>query len=222
MSGREDVPAVHDRVAAAAESHFADDATGHGTDHLWRVYRLGRRLADAEGADFAVVGAAALVHDLHRVRGEGFVHPRETLTTVREILETADFPAAEREAVCQCVEHHEEYEFAAGSAIEHDPTLEERVLRDADNLDALGAIGVARAIAFGVRHDQRLYDPDRAIDDSYDRAKRDNAVIQHMHEKLLRLPGAMETETGRALAADRAAFVETFVETFEAEWRGER
>lgn len=221
MIDEEPIPDVHRAVAREAESHFAADDTGHGMDHLWRVYRLGRRLADAEGADFAVVGAAALVHDLHRLRGEGFVHPRETLPEVREILEAAGFPESKRGHVCHCVEHHEEYEFAANSAIDHEVTLEERVLRDADNLDALGAIGVARAITFGVRHDEQLYDPDREIDATYDREKRDNTVIQHFHEKLLRLPAAIETETGRAIADERAAFVETFAERFEAEWRGE-
>lgn len=222
MTLRQDVPRAHERIAAAAEPHFAGDGTGHAMDHLWRVYRLGRRLATAEGADFEIVGAAALLHDLHRVRGEEFVHPGETLPTVRSILEEAGFPESKHEAVCHCVEHHEEYEFAADSAIEHEPTNEERVLRDADNLDALGAIGVARAITFGVQHDQRLYDPDRTIGETYDRTKRDNTVLQHMHEKLLRLPDAMETETGRALATERAAFVEQFVEAFEAEWRGEQ
>jgi uncharacterized protein len=66
-----------------------------------------------------------------------------------------------------------------------------------------------------------MYDPDREARDSYDRNDRDNTVIQHAREKLLRLPEAMETEPGRELAAERAAFVREFVERFEAEWRGD-
>lgn len=218
----EDVPPVHERVAEAAHDHFEDDATGHDVNHLWRVYRLGRRLADAEGADFDVVGAAALVHDLHRVRGEGFVHPRETVPEIRDILTEADFPHEKRNAVCHCVEHHEEYEFATDCALDHDPTVEERVLRDADNLDALGAIGLGRAFTFGAHHGKGLYDPESEIAENYDREKWDDTVIQHAHEKLLRLPAAMETEAGRKLAEERADFVEDFVAQFEAEWRGER
>lgn len=218
----ENVPPVHERVADAAHHSFETDATGHDVDHLWRVYRLGRRLADAEEADFEVVGAAALVHDLHRVRGEGFVHPRETIPEIRDVLVEANFPDEKHNAVCHCVEYHEEYEFATECSLDHVPTTEERVLRDADNLDALGAIGLARTFTFGAHHGQGLYDPDREVDDAYDRENRDNTVIQHVHEKLLRLPDAMETDTGRVLAADRAAFIKRFVEQFEAEWCGER
>ncbi|QLH83291.1 HD domain-containing protein [Halosimplex pelagicum] len=217
----DDVPAVHERVADEAREHFDGDDTGHDMAHAWRVYRLGRRLAAAESADFAVVGAAALVHDLHRLRGEGFTHPRETLPEVRAILDAADFPADGREAVCHCVAHHEEYDFAERTDLDHDPTAEERVLRDADNLDALGAVGVGRAFTFGAHHGQGMHDPDREVRDSYDRGDRDNTVVQHAREKLLRLPEAMETDAGRELAAERAAFVETFVDRFEAEWRGD-
>ncbi|MFB6150167.1 MAG: HD domain-containing protein [Haloarculaceae archaeon] len=212
---------AHARIAAAVRSRFDGDASGHDMSHAWRVYRLGRRLAAAEDADFSVVGAAALVHDLHRVRGDGFTHPRETLPAVREILAGADFPG-DRDAVCHCVAHHEEYDFAAETSLDHEPTVEERALRDADNLDALGAVGLGRAFMFGARQGQQMYDPEREYGDSYDRTDWDNTVVQHVHEKLLRLPDAMETDAGRDLAADRAAFVERFVEQFEAEWRGDR
>ncbi|WP_123533784.1 HD domain-containing protein [Halosimplex salinum] len=218
----ENVPAVHQRVAAAARDRFDGDDTGHDMAHAWRVYRLGRRLAEHEGADFTVVGAAALVHDLHRLRGEGFTHPRETLPEVRDLLDAAEFPEERRDAVCHCVAHHEEYDFAERTDLDHAPTVEERVLRDADNLDALGAVGLGRAFTFGAHHGQGMHDPERAVRETYDRSDRDNTVIQHVREKLLRLPDAMETEAGRDLAAERAAFVETFVERFEAEWRGER
>ncbi|WP_436929145.1 HD domain-containing protein [Halosimplex halobium] len=217
----DDVPAVHERVAEEARDHFAGDETGHDMAHAWRVYRLGRRLAAETGADTTVVGAAALVHDLHRLRGEGFTHPKETLPEVRTILADAEFPGDRREAVCHCVAHHEEYDFAERTDLDREPTPEERVLRDADNLDALGAVGIGRAFTFGAHHGQGMYDPGREARDSYDRNDRDNTVIQHAREKLLRLPEAMETEPGRELAAERAAFVREFVERFEGEWRGD-
>lgn len=217
----DDVPAVHERVAAEAREHFAGEDTGHDMAHAWRVYRLGRRLADATGAEFTVVGAAALVHDLHRLRGEGFTHPRETLPEVRALLADADFPTDRRDPVCHCVEHHEEYDFAETTALDNASTTEERVLRDADNLDALGAVGVGRAFTFGAHHGQKMYDPDRAVRETYDRDDRDNTVVQHAREKLLRLPDAMETDLGRELAADRATVLESFVDRFEAEWCGD-
>lgn len=217
----DDVLPVHEPIASEARQRFADDDTGHDVAHARRVYRLARQLTGTEGGDFTVVGAAALVHDLHRLGGEEFVHPRETLPEVRSVLAAASFPERKRPAVCHCVEYHEEYDFAAETDLDHEPTIEERILRDADNLDAMGAIGVARAVQFGARHGRRLYDPDDEAADTYDRAKRDKTIVQHLREKILRLPEAMETGTGRELAADRATFVESFVERIEAEHRGD-
>jgi uncharacterized protein len=209
--------------------HLGGDDSGHDLQHLWRVNRLGTRIAEAEDADPAVVGAAALVHDLHRVRGDGFTHPEETVPEIREILADAGVPDSLHDPVCHCVAVHEEYDF------EDDPrtaeTLEADVLQDADNLDAIGAVGVARAFQFGGAHGNRMWDPERPLpgeDEAYEKdAGVDNddddhgSTFHHVHAKLLRLHENMNTEAGREIAAGRHAFLEEFAERFEAEWRGE-
>lgn len=96
------VDEVRDRLAA--------DSTGHDVAHARRVFRLGMRLARAEGADPEVVGAAALTHDLHRVMGDG-VHPEESLSAVKAVLERVGFPREKVPDVLHCVEVHDEYEF---------------------------------------------------------------------------------------------------------------
>lgn len=211
-------------VAAETEPHLDGDPV-HDLHHSWRVCRLGVRIAEAEGADAEVVGAAAITHDLHRVSGpdDAFVHPRETVPTVESILGAAGFPEEKVPAVCHCVAVHEEYDF------EDDPaeaeTLEAEVVQDADNLDALGAVGLARAFAFSGAHGNPLWRPDRdggPVGPYVKRGRADDAsTLRHVREKLLRLPETINTETGREIAAERHAFLEGFVERFEAEWRGE-
>jgi uncharacterized protein len=224
MSGSEQ--SLFDRVAAEMAAHLDGDSSGHDMHHAWRVNRLGVRIAEAEGANPRVVGVAGLVHDLHRVRGDGFTHPEETIPEVREILADAAVPDAMRDPVCHCVAVHEEYGF------EDDPmaaeTVEADVLQDADNLDAIGAVGVARAFQFGGAHGNLLWDPDRPLpdDDPYEKdAGIDDdepaSTYHHFHAKLLRLHENMNTETGREIAAERHAFLEAFADRFEKEWYGE-
>ncbi|WP_336035552.1 HD domain-containing protein [Halobacterium yunchengense] len=216
-----------DRVAAEVAAHFDGDSSGHDLQHAWRVNRLGVRIADAEGADSRVVGVAAVVHDLHRVRGDGFTHPEETIPEIREILADADVPAGIRDPVCHCVAVHEEYGFEDDPAAAE--TLEAEVLQDADNLDAIGAVGVARAFQFGGAHGNLLWDPDRPLPDRDDAYRKDGhddhdgpaSTYHHFHAKLLRLRENMNTETGREIAAARHAILEEFAERFEREWYGE-
>ena len=211
-------------IAAETEPHLDGDPV-HDLHHAWRVCRLGVRIAGAEGADAEVVGAAAIVHDLHRVSGpeDRFVHPRETIPTVESILAAADFPAAKVADVCHCVAVHEEYDFEDDPAAAE--TIEAEVLQDADNLDAIGAVGLARAFAFSGAHGNPLWRPDgdgEPVGPYVKRGREDDAsTIRHVREKLLRLRETMNTETGQEVAEERHAFLEAFVERFQREWRGE-
>ena len=190
----------------------------HDVHHARRVCRLGVHVAEAEGADAEVVGAAAIVHDLHRVRdGDAFVHPRETIPEVESILAAAGFPQEKVAAVCHCVAVHEEYAFEADP--EAAETIEAEVLQDADNLDAIGAVGLARAFAYSGAHGNPLWRPDRDDEPvgAYEKLgpADDASTIRHVREKLLRLRETMSTETGREMAAARHAFLESFGERFE-------
>ncbi|WP_049925435.1 HD domain-containing protein [Halopiger goleimassiliensis] len=216
--------ALFGAIAERMAEQLALDSSGHDVHHAWRVFSLGRRMADEEGADGLIVGAAALTHDLHRVvGGEEFVHPRETLPTVREILDDAGVPAAHVEEVCHCVAVHEEYGFDYGHGDERGAdTLEAAVLQDADNLDAIGAVGIARAFAFGGAHGHPLWDRDPApawVD--WEADETGDSTLEHFEEKLLHLREDMNTETGRRIAERRHEFLVTFRDRFEREWFGE-
>ena len=197
----------------ATETHewLVEDASGHDFDHAWRVFTLGVRIAESESADIEVVGAAALVHDLHRSMcdpGE-YVHPEESLEEVRAILERADFPHEKVDEVCHCVAVHDEYDFRGDP--DRAETLEARVLRDADNLDAIGAVGIARNFAFTGLAGNPLWDP----------SGEEYSGVGHCYDKLLALKDEMHTEMGQELAQGRHEYLEAFVERFEREWSGE-
>ncbi|PSP15669.1 hypothetical protein BRC62_06895, partial [Halobacteriales archaeon QH_10_67_13] len=144
-------------VAAAIRSHYAEDSSGHDMAHVWRVFRLTQRFAEELGADRTVVGCAALVHDLHRVLEDGTGRdPAETTAEVARALERAGVDDETVGAVTHCVAVHDELALRG-----EDPapeTGEAEILRDADNLDAMGAIGIARAFAFGGAHGLSLWD----------------------------------------------------------------
>lgn len=198
--------AIADRVA----DHLATDSSGHDLDHVWRVFRLGTQFAAELDADVEVVGAAALTHDLHRVRGEGGgVDPAETTDEVREILAAVDFPAGKIPAVTHCVAVHDEYEYAGMDRPAE--SVEAEILRDADNLDAIGAIGIGRTFMYGASHGTPMWDPDGV----------EYSQLYHFEDKLLRLVDEMNTAPARRLAEGRHAFTREFFEQFREEWHGE-
>lgn len=208
----DDVDSIFEAVAAEVDDWLGDDATGHDLAHGWRVLHSAMELADAHPeADREVLGAAALVHDVHRAMGAEageYVHPEDSLEEVSTVLEAAGFPEAKREAVLHCVALHEEYEYRGdrrdGDRIEVD------LLRDADNLDAMGAVGVARCFAYSGAHDRPMWTPD----------SEEPSAIDHFEEKLLNLREEMHTDAAREVAESRHDFLETFLERFEAEWYG--
>lgn len=202
-------PAVAREMAVTLDG----DSSGHDLAHAWRVFRLGRSIAAEEDADPHVVSLAALVHDRHRVvNGTEFVHPEATLDDVAEILSAAGVTDGTTiEAVQHCVAVHDDYEYRGDPG--RPETIEAAVLQDADNLDALGAVGIGRCFAFGGDRGLSLWRPG---DDEQP------CVLGHFDEKLYRLVGECNTETAREIAAERTAFLEEFAERFRAEWRGER
>lgn len=203
-------PARMRSIASEVRRYLDDDSSGHDMHHAWRVFMLGTRLARETGADEAVVQAAALTHDLHRTMGDPgeYIPPETSLPDVRAILEEAGCPEPVVSAVLHCVAVHDTYAYRG---LERPPeTVEAEVLRDADNLDAMGAVGIARTFAFTGIVGNPLWEP---TGEGY-------SGLGHFEDKLLRLVDELHTEPARALAEERHAFLETFVDRFEAEWFG--
>jgi uncharacterized protein len=153
----------HRRILEEVEDEMALDDTGHDVHHLQRVYNLGMKIADKEGGDTDVIGAACLTHDIHRVMGDGeFVSPKDSLQRVESILNAANYDEDKIDEVLYCVEVHEEYVFEENP--ERADSLEAEIVQDADNLDAMGAVGIGRTFKFAGAHGNPMWRPEREYD----------------------------------------------------------
>lgn len=191
---------------------FHDPA--HGWEHVGRVYHLALRIAAEEGADTLITGTAALLHDIGRlVHKKGVHHARLSVEESRDILARYPFTPEQVEAILHAIEAHS---FSQGVEAR---TLEARVLRDADRLDALGAIGILRWAITGTlkgKPETRNYHPDdpfgerRALNDKLYR-------LDHFFAKLLKLEEGISTTTGRAIARRRTDYMRGYLQEFKAE-----
>jgi uncharacterized protein len=213
-----------DSLIASTEDYVKDrlpiDATGHDWHHVFRVRRHALRIAEAEGADRLIVDLAALLHDIadHKFHGgDETAGPR----AARQWLERQAAPAELVDEVCQIIER---LSFKGAGVAAESLSLAGQCVQDADRLDALGAIGIARAFAYGGHKDRPLHDPQASpeMHTSFAAYKKGSGpTLNHFYEKLLLLKDRMNTATGRKLAEPRHAFLEEFVRRFRKEWEAE-
>jgi uncharacterized protein len=201
----------------AARTHYRAADSAHDFDHVLRVLRLAYRIAEAEGAELETVHDAALLHDVGRARArsEGLDHAVVGAEMAHKIL--AGQESQHVNAVAETIRTHR---YRSGS---RPTTLEAKVLFDADKLDAIGAIGVARAYALGGARGQRLWAPLNDVSELLDRGDEPDAHTP-VHEyavKLVRLRDILYTRTGRELAEARHRFMVAFFEQLGREVRGE-
>ena len=213
----------HDAILAEAVAFAREVLTGESSGHDWwhiaRVRALAHTIAMAEQADTFVCELAALLHDIAdpKIAGDW----ESGLARVRGWLVAHDVSAAEREHVLDIIAS---ISFAGGSK-PTPTTLEGRVVQDADRLDALGAIGIARAFAYGGAHGRILYDPATAPRETMTAEEYRSQLtptINHFYEKLLLLKDRMNTDYARRLAEQRHRVMEAFLDEFYAEWDGAR
>ncbi|MFC4553326.1 MULTISPECIES: HD domain-containing protein [Halorussus] len=209
---------MQDEVRERARTYFGGVSPAHDWQHVRRVARLAETLAaDCDDpVDENVLFAVVWLHDVGRGkedRGEIADHAEWGASEAAEILADLGANAETIEAVRHCIRAHR-------YSNDVEPrTLEAKLLSDADNLDALGAVGVARCFAYGGELCSPMHDPDLppAADDSAAGATQFN----HIHKKLLDLPDRMYTDVGRELAAGRAEYVREFADRFEREVAGD-
>jgi len=201
---------------------LAEAEGGHDWWHIYRVWQNAKHITKREpGADVLVVELGALLHDIADSKfhgGDEAIGPQ----TARTFLETLALP----EAVILSVENivrHISFKGSLSGQLWTSPEL--AIVQDADRLDALGAIGIARTFNYGGHKGRALYDPTIPpnLHMTKEEYKNSNApTLNHFYEKLLLLKDLMNTETGRQMAAERHAFMEHYLEQFYKEWEGER
>jgi uncharacterized protein len=189
-----------------ARGIFAGDSSGHDFDHTMRVYRMATRIAMEEKADLQIVQLAALLHDVddRKLSPKTCENKDNAVSFLRK-------NGVEEGKIRRIVQIISEISFSANKGTP--TTIEGQCVQDADRLDAIGAIGIGRAFAYGGSRGRAMHDPTGADQTS---------TIQHFYDKLLLLKDLMNTATGRLLAQERDAFMRGFLEQFYCEWDGER
>lgn len=201
------------------EDLFRNDFSGHDAAHTLRVFRLAERIAEAEGADLQTVRLAALLHDaddrkLSPETSEGKLR-------ARAFLESKGLEEARIQEILKIIG---EVSFRGTDSVTPD-SLEGKCVQDADRLDAIGAIGIGRAFAFGGSRGRSMYDPSDIpgeMPDGNEYESRGGSTVAHFYEKLLHLQSMLNTDTAKEIGAHRHRYMEAFLEEFLAEWEGKR
>ena len=208
------------QLTAFAQQVAAGDGSGHGFDHITRVVATARRLCDlTPGVDRAVVMAAATLHDTYDDKLVASVPAARART--QAALAAAGADAATQTEILTIIDH---MGFTANLAHHQPLSLAGQLVQDADRLDALGAIGIARAFQYGGAHATALYDPAISPRQTLTAAtyREATTTLNHFEEKLFHLADQMNTAAGRQLATAREQVMREFVAEFKAEWAGLR
>jgi uncharacterized protein len=194
--------------------------SGHDWWHVWRVWQTAERLARTERkADRVVVSLGALLHDV----GDWKFHGGDEEAAPREAAKLLRHARAGREVVDRVAQVCREISYKGAGVADRPTSLEARIVQDADRLDAIGALGVARAFAYGGAKGRLLYEPGvkPVLHGSFAAYKKSKShTINHFHEKLLLLKDRLHTREARRIARERHAFLGAFLKRFHAEWAG--
>jgi uncharacterized protein len=194
---------------------------GHDWFHIERVYKNAVLIAASENCDLEIVQLGALLHDIADSKfhdGDETIGPR----TARTFLESEKVAPATIDHVIAIIEN---ISFKGGKVERQFSSIELDIVQDADRLDAIGAIGIARTFNYGGFKNRALYNPEIApnLTMTKDEYKNNEApTINHFYEKLLLLKDKMNTQTGKQIAQDRHRYMEDFLEQFYAEWEGKK
>jgi uncharacterized protein len=206
-----------ERVASFIKAKSEAESSGHDWHHIRRVWQLARQIAQREGANQEVVELGALVHDIADWKfhgGDDTVGPREAGRLLAD-------EGASLSVIEQVVGIVATISYKGAGVKTEMASLEGKCVQDADRLDAIGAIGIARCFAYGGHANRLMYDPDvppvlHATAEAYKAAK--GTSLNHFYEKLLLLKERMNTATGKELAKSRHRYMEEFVDRFLEEW----
>ena len=194
---------------------------GHDWFHIERVYKNALQITDGEVCDSTVVKLAALLHDIADSKfnnGDETIGPK----IAKDFLESEKVDEASIQHVINIIEN---ISFKGGNAKKTFSSIELDIVQDADRLDAIGAIGIARAFNYGGFKNRTIFNPniDPKFGMSKEEYKKSEApTINHFYEKLLLLKAKMNTETGKQIAQERHRYMEGFLSQFYAEWDGEK
>ena len=212
---------VIDNTILFVKQQLENAEGGHDWFHIERVYKNALLIAREEECDLEVVKLGALLHDIADSKfhnGDETIGPK----TARNFLEKENVSEQTIQHVVNIIEN---ISFKGGNFEKKFTSKELEIVQDADRLDALGAIGIARTFNYGGFKNRAIYNPTIApkLNMSKEEYKKSDApTLNHFYEKLLLLKDKMNTETGKKMAKERHRFMELFLGQFYAEWEGEK
>ena len=199
------------------KEYFKEESSGHDYFHTLRVYKIAKTIALEEKADANIVMLAALLHDVDDVK----ISPKTSISkdNARMFLSNNKVDSQTINFICNIID---EISYKGKDSI-IPKTLEGKIVQDADRLDALGAIGVARAFAYGGNHNRVMHDPEEKPNlDMNEKEYRNHisTTINHFYEKLLNLKKFINTNYARKIAEEREKYMKNFLKEFLDEWEG--
>ncbi|EAF1498119.1 HD domain-containing protein [Listeria monocytogenes] len=196
----------HEEIIIAAQqwmqSHFEKEATGHDWEHIKRVWHLSKQIQAVEGGDKFTIELAALFHDYNDSKlTEDPLQATEIITTW---LREKEIP---KEVISKIIRIIQAVSFKNGKNPIHASTIEEKIVQDADRLDAIGAIGIARTFTYGGSHNREIANQNHP----------ENTTLQHFYDKLLLIQEQLKTTTAQEIAVEKQKIMQDFIHALEKE-----
>ena len=204
-------------IKSIVQHEFDEESTGHDWHHIERVYNTACFIQSKEGGDRTVVELAALLHDIsdHKFNGGKLNIGGQIAVDILVKNGCDELTALKVKKIIDSVS------FKGANVTDDVNSLEAQIVQDADRLDAIGAIGIARAFAFGGNRNRPIYEPSSSptLHDTFDDyVKSKSHTINHFHEKLLLLKDRLHTSTAKSIGKERYSYMEEFLKQFHKEW----
>ncbi len=208
---------IIDHIESTLQEKWKDEPTGHDWEHIRRVRDMALYIQSIEGGDRTIIHFGALLHDIsdHKFNGGQLdVGGKKAKQWLQELGATEEIGKKIEVLV-------NKISFKGAKVNPEEMNLETKIVQDADRLDAIGAIGIARAFAFGGNRNQIIYksDLEPVLHETFSEyAKAKTSTVNHFYEKLLLLTERMNTQTGKNIAKERHLFMENYLSQFFSEW----
>jgi uncharacterized protein len=210
---------IIERALEFTKNIFENDFSGHDYFHTLRVFKMATRIATEEGAELETVQLVALLHDVDDVKLSPKTHKNKD--NARKFLRENNVDENRIDEICRMIG---EISYAGKDSVVPS-TIEGKCAQDADRLDAIGAIGIARAFAYGGNHKREMHNPEIKpnLDMNEEEYRKSNSTtINHFYEKLFKLTEMINTPTAKKIAEARESYMKAYIDEFMAEWDGQR
>lgn len=204
------------QVEEYIKKEFAGDSSGHDWWHIYRVWKMAKEIAEKEGGDMFVIELGALLHDIGDWKFNDDL--KAGSKKAKELLKSLNVDELTINHVCDIVNN---VSFKGAGVKNGIKTLEGEIVQDADRLDAIGAIGIARTFIYAGHAGKGLYNPDKKIENFKtleDYKNRQGYGLNHFYEKSLLLKDRLNTKTAKKIAEPRHKFLKTYLKQFLKEW----